>query len=349
MISVERFFSPPEIGAPGRRAGQRQRRDLLISGLFVLAMLAVLAAALLIVSGYFVGTYSLTTDFSEAGGLEPGTPVRQADYVIGTIAAIEPVFSNEKLVPRFKVVMRIQKGWKIPEDSIAVIGSAGLLQGNVVKVVPGSSTVPLNEGESIRSGKKEPDLSQQLAELTDRLSELMRDSVTPLVASVKRQIEALEGLMLTGEDDVGSSQQTIAGILENLRDVSATLKAQMEAIKPKELGALVDSARTIARNVEQITDRLNSRSREIESTVKNFSELADRLNKLVEKNDPAIERSLADTQVMLQEMSTAVTPILSNLDEITQNLLQLSQDLRNDPALVLWGRKLPDNAPQARP
>ena len=349
MKSVERFFSPPEIGAPGRRAGQRQRRDLLISGLFVLAMLAVLAAALLIVSGYFFATYSLTTDFSETGGLEPGTAVRQADYVIGTIAAIEPVFSNEKLIPRFKVVMRIKKGWKIPEDSVAVIGSAGLLQGNVVKVVPGSSTVPLKDEESIMSGEKEPDLSEQLAELTDRLSELMRDSVTPLVASVKRQIEALEGLMATDEDKVGDSQQTITGILGNLRDISANLKAQMEAIKPEQVGALVDSARTTARNVEQITDRLNSRSKEIESTVKNFAELSDRLNKLVEKNDPAIERSLADTQVMVQELSTAVTPILNNLSEITQNLLQLSQDLRNDPALVLWGRKLPDNAPEASP
>ncbi len=347
MTSIERFFSPPEIGAPGRRAGQRQRRDLLISGLFVLAMLAVLAAALLIVSGYFRATYSLTTDFAETGGLEPGTPVRQADYVIGTVTAIEPVFSNAKLIPRFKVVMRIREGWKIPDDSVAIIGSAGLLQGNVVKVMPGSSPTPLKDGESIMGGEKEPDFSEQLAELADRLTELMRDSVTPLVASVKRQIEALEGLMLT--DKGGDSQQTIAGILENLRDVSANLKAQMEAIKPEQLRALVDSARTTARNVEQITDRLNSRSKEIESTVKNFSELADRLNKLVEKNDPAIERSLADTEIMVRELSTAVTPILNNLDEITQNLLQLSQDLRNDPALVLWGRKLRDNAPEARP
>lgn len=346
MTSIERFFSPPEIGAPGRRAGQRQRRDLVISGLFVLAMLAVLVAALLIVSGYFRAAYSLTTDFAETGGLEPGTPVRQADYVIGTVAAIEPVFASEKFIPRFKVVMRIRQGWKIPDDSVAIIGSAGLLQGNVVKVVPGSSTVSLKDGESIMGGEKEPALSEQLAELADRLNELMRDSVMPLVASVKRQIEALEGLMLTGE---GEGQRTIAGILDNLRDVSANLKAQMEAIKPGQLGALVDSARTTVRNVEQITDRLNRRRREIESMVKNFAEFADRLNKLVKKNDPAIERSLADTQVILQEMSTAVTPILNNLDEIARNLLRLSQDLRNDPALVLWGRKLPDNAPEARP
>jgi phospholipid/cholesterol/gamma-HCH transport system substrate-binding protein len=302
---------------------------------------------MLVVCGYLVATNSLTADFTETGGIEAGTPVQQSDYVIGTVTSVEPHFPPGGLIPHFEVVMRIKEGWTIPSDSTAVIGEAGLLQGNVIKVKPGSSRTALKGGDRIASGATEPDLGTQLAELADRLSQLMRDSVTPLVASVKRQIEALERLLLTDQGAAGGSQQTIAGILDNLRDVSATLKAQMAAIEPKQLAALVVSARSTARNVETITGNLKKRSRRIESAVDDFGELADRLNRLVKKSDPAIERSLAETQTMLQDLSLALVPILNNLDETTQNLLELSQGLRNDPAIVLWGRRLPDNAPGA--
>jgi len=143
--------------------------------------------------------------------------------------------------------------------------------------------------------------------------------------------------MVTTEDGTGS-QQTIAGILENLRAISQDLKSQMNAINPGQVGAIVSSAKSAAYNVERITDTLRRRTQEIDKTVKNFGALAERLNAIVEKNDPIIERSLSDTQFMLQELANAMTPILNNLDQTTRNLNELSTDLRDNPAVVLWGR-----------
>ena len=38
MNRLERLYSPPEIGAPGKRAAVGVRRDLFLAGLFVLTM-----------------------------------------------------------------------------------------------------------------------------------------------------------------------------------------------------------------------------------------------------------------------------------------------------------------------
>jgi phospholipid/cholesterol/gamma-HCH transport system substrate-binding protein len=339
MSGIERFYSPPEIGAPGRREGFRRRRDLLFAGLFSLAMLVALLVSVVLLFGLTGEKISLTTECPASGGVQPGTPVMQADYLIGKVISVEPKMFGEKKGPPFKLSLQIDRQWRVSAQDKFVIGPAGLLQGNVVNLVsspePGTGAADL---ASAHNGMLKCEVESGLIEKVD-----------PIIASIKRQIEALEGFLVTKDTDSADSQQSIAGILENLRDISDNLKLQMAAINPQEVGAIVGSARATARNVEQITATLTRRSAEIDNAVADFGQLADRLNRLVEKNDPKIERSLSDTQYMLQELATAMTPILNNLDETSQNLKELSLDLRNNPAAALWGRDVQDNTPGSRP
>ncbi len=246
------------------------------------------------------------------------------------------------MIPRFKIEMGIDRQWIIPDNSKLVIGAAGLLQGNVLKLIPGSTeTTHALQADSLIGCEKE-------ADIVARMTSIMDQTVAPILESVRKQIQALEGLMVTTDGGTGS-QQTIAGILENLRAISQDLKSQMNAISPGQVGAIVSSAKSAAHNVERITDTLRQSTQEIDKTVKNFGALAERLNAIVEKNDPKIERSLSDTQFMLQELANAMTPILNNLDQTTRNLNELSTDLRDNPAVVLWGRKKTGDAEGIEP
>jgi phospholipid/cholesterol/gamma-HCH transport system substrate-binding protein len=59
-----------------------------------------------------------------------------------------------------------------------------------------------------------------------------------------------------------------------------------------------------------------------------------------------VDRSLTDTQYIIQETATALTPILNNIDETTRNLLELSRKLRDNPVgALLGGHNTRDNAP----
>lgn len=338
MSGIERFYSPPEIGAPGRREGFKRRRDLLIAGAFTVAMVIVLAIAIVILFGLSGEKIQFETECPASGGIQAGTPVIQADYVIGKVIKVGPKTIDGKKGPPFVIKLQIDRDWRVAPTDKFVIGSAGLLQGNVIKLV----------------GVSDNGLKKAIGEKVERLHVCEIESgvlekIDPILASVQRQVEALEGLLLTQDTGSKDSQKTIVGILENLREISESLKKQMAAIGPDEVGDIVTSARNSAKNVEKITTTLTQRSKEIDHAVADFGELADRLNRLVEKNDPKIERSLSDTQYMLQELSTAMTPILNNLDETSQNLKELSLDLRKNPAAALWGKDAQDNTPGVQP
>ena len=330
MSNAERFFSPPEIGAPGREIGRRQRRDLVVAGVFVILMLVMLVLGLMMISGSFGRTYKIYTHCSTSGGIEAGTEVQQAGYAVGKVLAVAPQFEGVK--PSFKIELGIDRNWIIPDTGKVVIGSDGILAGNVIKLVPGR----IEKAEALRPGSELN--CEKEADIVARVTAIMDQTVAPILESVRKQIEALEALMVTGEGGAGS-QQTIAGILENLRDISQDLKAQTHAIQPGHVAAIVSSARSAASNVERITHTLTQRTQEIDKSVRDFGALAERLNAMVEKNDPKIERSLSDTQFMLQELANAMTPILNNLDQTTRNLKELSMNLRDNPSTILWGPK----------
>ena len=62
-------------------------------------------------------------------------------------------------------------------------------------------------------------------------------------------------------------------------------------------------------------------------------------------NKPALQRTLDDTQNLLQEINTALTPILVNFEDLSRNLSAFSRDLRQDPAVMIKGRKVEEQAP----
>jgi phospholipid/cholesterol/gamma-HCH transport system substrate-binding protein len=87
-MSLELLYQPPEIGAPGIRRGRRQRRDLVLSGLFVLVMAAVVGAVLLLNVPALFGGYELRAYFPEATGLDRGIDVVQEGFVVGHVGAV---------------------------------------------------------------------------------------------------------------------------------------------------------------------------------------------------------------------------------------------------------------------
>jgi phospholipid/cholesterol/gamma-HCH transport system substrate-binding protein len=100
MNRLERLYSPPEIGAPGKRAAVGVRRDLFLAGLFVLTMVAVVAGTLaLLMPGLFGDSLRLYAYFPEAAGLDSGIQISQAGYDIGVVEAVEPVFPEAGLDP----------------------------------------------------------------------------------------------------------------------------------------------------------------------------------------------------------------------------------------------------------
>ena len=364
MSRLERLYSPPEIGAPGKRTADRHRRDLMLAGLFVLAMAAVTLGVLtVLIPGLLGGSYRLNAYFADASGLSTGTQVIQGGYVIGIVESMRPVFANRdggeaarcpppeegaverpRRMPCFRATLRIRQDWPIPEDSLAQPGSAGLLQGDAIKIQPGTADELLADGGVIASTRRETNLMTQLAALTDSLQSMVDETIAPALASIQQQIKTIEDLLGTGGDNAGNRER-LAGVFENLQQLSAEIT---RAVNPEQLKAIMTAVEQLSENLAQVSSGLEGQTADVQRTVRNYGDLAVDIRGLVSDNRPAIERSLDDAQYLMQELAATLAPILTNIEDATRDLSALARDLRNNPAVIIRGREQEEQTPWFR-
>lgn len=368
MSRLERLYSPPEINAPGKREARGRRRDLLLAGLFVLAMAAAALAALALLSpGLFGGAYRLHAYFARADGLDPGIHVREAGYTIGTVEAVTPVFPEHDPeaahrcpapsataprapgMPCFRATLRIIERWPIPSDSTAQIGSEGLFAGEAIVIQAGSATTRLAPGAVITARGREADLLAELRALTGTIQALVDDTVAPALASIEQQIRTIGALLGTGdapEGAAGAQRERLAGAFESLQRISAGVE---RALDPEQLRAILAAVREVSDNLAAVTATLPARSAEVEAAVARYGALAEELRALLERTEPGVHGSLDQVQFVLQELSTAMAPILTNIESATRDLSALARELRNDPATLLRRREQEDQSPWFQP
>lgn len=361
---LDRLYAPPEIGAPGKRRALAERRDLLLAGIFVLAMAALVVVTFaLVLPGLFGQAYRLEAYFLDAEGLDPGMQVVQEGYVIGLVERVSPVFPGTEAhdrqcpdppvgapprspsLPCFRMTLRIRDNWPVPRDSSAQLASLGLLTGSVIRIQAGSSAELLTGGAVIAARAPEADLTDQLATLTETVRRVVEDSIAPTLASIRDQVKTIELLIGIGGDQgegVGKNREQLAGAFENLRVLTENLVA---AVDPKAIGAILGSVEAMSASMARITADMTDSTQDVQRAVKDYGALAVDIRGLVNENRPALQRSLDDTQFLLQSLSAALTPILTNIDDASRNLAAFSNELRSDPTLIIRPREKEEQAP----
>jgi phospholipid/cholesterol/gamma-HCH transport system substrate-binding protein len=359
---LDRLYSPPEIGAPGKRRARAERRDLLFAGIFVIAMAALtLVTFTLVLPGLFGKTYRLQAYFPDADGLDAGLQVVQEGYVIGLVERVEPVFPNEDAhglcpahpvdmpprspaLPCFRATLRIRDNWPIPKGSQAQLAPLGLLKGEAIRILPGTSADRYADGAVIEAKAPDVDLTERLAALTETVRMVVEDSIAPTLASIRDQVKTIELLIGTGEDQ-GENRDRLAGAFENLRLLSENLVA---AVDPDAIGAILGSVKEMSASLALITGEMTGSTKDVRRAVADYGNLAVDIRGLISENRPAIQRSLDDTQFLLQSLSAALTPILTNIEDASRNLSALARDLRGDPTLIIKRREQEEQAPWFR-
>ncbi len=361
---LDRLYAPPEIGAPGKRRALAERRQLLLAGVFVLAMaLVVVAAFALILPGLLGQAYRLEAYFPDAEGLDPGMQLVQEGYVIGLVERVKPVFPGDPdhgrhcpppaaeapprspTLPCFRATLRIRDQWPIPRDSQVRLTTLGLLKGNALRIAVGPSAELLAPGAVIAALAPEPDLTHQLAVLTETVRLVVEESIAPTLASIRDQVKTIELLVGGGEDPgqgLAGNREQLAGAFENLRLLSDNL---VKVVDPQAIGAILGSVETMSADLARITAEMAGSTQDVQRTVKNYDDLATDIRGLVKENRPALQRSLDDTQFLLQSLAAALTPILTNIEDASRNLSAFSQELRSHPTHLLRPRETEEQAP----
>lgn len=318
------------------------RINLVLVGGFVLACLVSLVVALALLAGRTGATDRYFTEYANVSGLKFGSQVVFEGYPVGQVEAIEPI--QEGTRTRFRVELSVAHGWKIPDDSIARPTSPGVLSPQMISIVAGKSQSWLQPGSMIKPAGG-VDILSSISSAAGSFGELTDTGLLPLLENLNRQVSLL------GE------------ILEkDLRPMAQDAKVIV--------GATAERWPSIARQADQATAHLaaasgrfdqflsHERVASIDRLVENVGETSQSLRRASEELEKLAVAGGEDLLVGLQDFRFLMTtlarysePIGNNVQETTRNTREFTNQLRQNPGVLLRGRdeRTDPAAPPLRP
>jgi phospholipid/cholesterol/gamma-HCH transport system substrate-binding protein len=294
------------------------QRNYAVVGVFVLAVTAGLVAWIAVLAGRTGPTDSYHVHFANVMGLSSGTQVLYEGYPVGRIEEIRPTTRDGRQV--FRLDVSVEHGWRIPEDSTAIITASGLLSAVVVNVRGGTSTALLDPGDEIPSVEA-PDLFAAVSSVAEDMGDLIQGGLKPM--------------------------------LETLAEGGPAITEDLEALAEKLNQTLVRIDGFLsgenARRIEHILENLDSASSSfaavsggLEQTRLQIDELLESVNALVEENRRPVGQAVVDLHESLESVSRHIEAIAHHLEVTTRNMNEFSRQIRENPGVIIRGRALDD-------
>jgi phospholipid/cholesterol/gamma-HCH transport system substrate-binding protein len=196
-------------------------------------------------SALFEERYSLWTSFSSAEGLAAGAPVRLAGVTVGNITRIGfgPDPRDRRLAITLTVERRVQE--RIRQDSVASIGTIGLVGDKVLDITVGSYDRPVLQAGAQLAAVDPPDYFRLLQK-----GDTILDNVTRISASLD---EFLAGGEQTGKRNLSESLRSLRTTLVEIEKGEGLIHDLVYGKEGAELLGRVDrTIQTLERMVQAV-------------------------------------------------------------------------------------------------
>lgn len=291
---------------------RNESRNHLVVGIFVAAAGLALVAWIALISGRSGATDRYEILYDRVTGLKRGAQVLYQGHHIGSIGSID--FLPDQRI--FRVGVAIQRGWPIPQDSVAKIKASGLLSAVVIDIDAGVASQHLEPGATLQS-ESPGDLFAALASVAGEMGSLITKEVRPLLKLVRSDVPEL----------FDSLQRVLAETNETVRRIGNVLKEEN-----------AQSLDRIVVNTERTTSDAASLLSEMRTTQGELNQAITTLNGVVQSRSGELEQSVDDLQKSLEAVALHVDAIATNLEAATRDMAAFSNQVRRDPSVVLRGR-----------
>jgi phospholipid/cholesterol/gamma-HCH transport system substrate-binding protein len=324
----------------------------------IMAVVALLIAAALILAlggegGFFWQRYSLKVKFSNAGGVQQGSPVRVAGVTVGAVKDMQFVGSEVEML----IELRDDMQERVRTTSRATIGAVSLLGEGAVDISASTTGQPIPEGGYVPSDPPPPQLADVTAQANKGIAE-----ITLLMQDI-RAGKGTVGKLMTDEQlyrdlnqfigaarDVTAGLQTGKGTLgqllnnpESARQLEASLK-NLTAITDKintgngSLGQLMNDP-TLAKNLNDVTANFSSLSAKMNKGEGTMGQLMN--NDALYKRLDAVTTNLETLTAKLNKGEGTMGQLMNdkqlydNLNKTVSEMQLLLTDIRKDPKKFL--------------
>lgn len=297
---------------------KRDNINYTLVGTFVLITMGLLIYALARLSGHTEKRDSYFAIFSNVAGISDGSPVTYDGYQVGHVQSVEPVSKEGRV--NYRVKLLLKQDWKIPTDSVASIGSSGLLSGQLIDVQQGKSQEYLKTGQSIRA-LDNPPLIAALGGLAGDLRNIARDDVRPALQTLNRQVDAVGGML---ERKGGMTLDQANAALARLNTATENLGQLLNAQNRQHMTNMLRNGEQATENLGQL---LNTENRQhVSAILKNGDQATEKINQTLSD----FKQTEAEINAAMRQTQT----ILSNLERASRNMNELTRQLRESPSAI---------------
>ncbi|TFG97666.1 MAG: hypothetical protein E4H11_01605 [Myxococcales bacterium] len=290
-----------------------ERRNALVAGGFVVAMLAALLIWIALLSGRTGATDPYFVIYERVHGLRAGTEIFFDGYPVGLIDEIAPLDGAGGR--RFRVDLRIRRGWPVPEDS-----RARVLQGLFARVVV-----------DIRGGSSEQLLGPDSEILGEETSDVFSAAGT-LVARVADLVEELQPLVAQASVDAPAILGHLEAFTAELDEASGQLQALLSPANVDRVG------RTLLR-LEEASGSLALLGRNLDGTRARIDGVLARVDDLVEEDRGDVSEALRNLDHSLATVARHIDAIAADLETSSRHLSEFTRQIREDPGVIVRGRE----------
>lgn len=300
-----------------------EKVNFALVGVFVLVLsTALLGGILWFSSGKRYGaSYDMYQTYMKesVAGLNLNAPVRYRGVEVGRVRKIALAPGN---VEQVQLTLEVERGTPIKADTLAVLQTHGLTGIAYVELTGGTQAAPLlrkQPGEEYPVIKAEPSLMRRLD-----------TSVSSLLATVNRTADNLNAML----DE--RNRKAVMKMLADLETVAHTLAARSPAID----ASLRDAAHTL-QNTARISDDLPMLVQRVQHSADAFDRMAGQLTLAGGSAASAIDSTQQFTRETLPEFHQLVL----ELRELTASLHRVSDQLEQNPSVLLYGRQKAKRGP----
>ena len=289
-------------------------------GLFVIAGIVLLIFGLYSIGSnknMFTKSFTLESYFYDVNGLSVGNNVRYSGIDVGTVQKIEII--NDSSV---RVVMIIEEKLKgfIRKNSIASIGTDGLMGNKLVNISAGTSNASMVENNDRIASLKAVNTDEML-----RTLDMTNSNIALISANLKditQNVYQSRGTLYTVLMDtalarsVSQSIRNIEGISLNLKQTSVQLASLVSDVSGGKgpLGVMLKDT-ALSGDLKTSVEKIKEGSEEFSRITKDVSVLMQQIN-----SGNGVVNGLLTDSLMADELKKSITNLQSASQKLDQDL-----------------------------
>lgn len=252
------------------------------------------------------GGYQVTAAFDDIGDLQSRGGVQVADVRVGSIGKIELTDGYKA-----RVEINLNKGVRIPRDSVALVRTTSLLGEKFIELRPKGDPA---QGPFLRDG----DVLAETAEAPE-LEFIAQETVTVLGAITANDLATL---IDTGAEGFGGRQAELKSLVEDFTRISATFAEKTQTIQSL-IDALDRTAGTLAQgsgDLSRLFDNLAETTTVLANNRERVISALDKLARLARVQNVSLDKYRNDIDLQIKQLS-AIVAVAANSTAEVKNLL----------------------------